>query len=124
MLLRIWDLGGQRQFRTLWQKFSVEASGIIFVLDSTSDRWAETKEAFEIAKSLNLPLAIFANKQDEVGTAREIEYIAEQIDSPSNLIIPGSALLNQGVPEILDRLIEVIHKVDPADSEKIIQISQ
>lgn len=128
MLLRIWDLGGQRQFRTLWHKFSYEASGIIFVLDSTSDRWIETKEAFETAKSLSLPFVIFANKQDDVETARDIEYIAEQLDCPSNLIVPGSALLNQGVPEIIDQLTEIIRDIDlPEDlqekTEKVVKIN-
>ncbi|MFW9906375.1 MAG: ADP-ribosylation factor-like protein [Candidatus Thorarchaeota archaeon] len=129
LFLRIWDLGGQRQFRTLWRKFSAEASGVIFVLDSTSDRWTETKEAFETAKSLGLPYMILANKQDEVDTAKDITYIAEQLGCPFNLIIPGSALLNQGVFELLDQLLENIQVLDLKEglvekrTEKMVQIN-
>lgn len=103
--IRLWDLGGQRQFRKLWPKFANEASGIIFVVDSATTRWVETKEVFEISKLFKLPFIIFANKQDLVERVQNIKTIAEQLEVPKEKIIKGSALLNEGVFETLDRLL-------------------
>lgn len=118
MLLRIWDLGGQRQFWKLWPKFAAEASGIIFVVDSTTDRWSETKEAFEVSKLLNIPYVIFANKQDVIDDAESIEVIAERLNVPINTIVAGSALLDEGVYVTLDRLIEMLQGVDLEEQSK------
>ncbi len=117
MHIRLWDLGGQRQFRNLWPKFASEASGLIFVIDSTTDRWSETKEAFEIAKILNLPFICYANKQDLVDRAKSLEFIANRLVINQNLIIPGSALLNDGIYEVLDGLIQII---EDEESSKVI----
>lgn len=35
--LRLWDLGGQENLRTLWESYYNDAHGIVFVVDS-SDR--------------------------------------------------------------------------------------
>ena len=106
--IHLWDLGGQRQFRSLWPKFATEASGIIFVVDSTTTQWVETKEVFEISKLFHLPIVIFANKQDLVETAHSVESIADKLDVPASGIVRGSALLNEGVFDVLDRLLEEI----------------
>ncbi len=111
-LIRIWDLGGQRQFWKLWPKFTAEASGFIFVVDSTTERWSETNEAFEVSRILNLPFVVFANKQDLVDGVKSIEFIAERLNTPLKKIIAGSALLNEGVFRALDRLIEEIQGTD------------
>jgi len=106
--IRLWDLGGQKQFRKLWPKFANEASGIIFVVDSATSRWVETKEVFEISKLFKLPFIIFANKQDLVERVQSIKSIAEQLEVPKEKIIKGSALLNEGVFETLDKLLDEI----------------
>ncbi|MHA2052151.1 MAG: ADP-ribosylation factor-like protein [Candidatus Hodarchaeales archaeon] len=106
--IRLWDLGGQRQFRKLWPKFATEASGIIFVIDSTTTQWVETREVFELAKLFQLPIIVFANKQDLVDRAQKIEIIAEKLGIPERSIVKGSALLNEGVFVVLDRLLEVV----------------
>ena len=106
--IRLWDLGGQRQFRKLWPKFTTEASGIIFVVDSTTTQWVETKEILEISKLFHLPIIIFANKQDLVDQAQPVEVIAEKLDVPVTTIIRGSALLREGVFEVLDRLLDTV----------------
>ena len=110
--IRLWDLGGQAQFRKLWPKFATEASGMIFVVDSATQRWAETKEAFEISKLFQLPFVIFANKQDLVEKALSLELIAQRLNVPIEKVIRGSALLGEGVFEVLDHLIEEITQND------------
>lgn len=106
--IRIWDLGGQTQFRKLWTRFAAESSGVIFVVDSVTDRWADTKDAFDVSRQLKLPLVIFANKQDLADKALEVAKIAEFLNVETKYIVPGSALLNEGVNEVLDRLLEII----------------
>lgn len=107
-LIRLWDLGGQKMFRTLWPRFANEASGIIFVVDSTTTRWVETKEVFEISRLFKLPYIIFANKQDLVDRALSIDSIAERLMVSKDKIVMGSALLNKGIFEALDKLLDKI----------------
>ena len=106
--IRLWDLGGQRMFRKLWPRFANEASGIIFVVDSVSTRWVETKKVFDLSRLFKIPYIIFANKQDLVDRAQSIDSIAERLQVPKDRIVMGSALLNKGIYETLDKLLDEI----------------
>ena len=64
-----WDLGGQEELQTLWDKYYAESHGIIYLIDSADpERFEESKEAFvKMIDSEHLewvPLLILANKQD------------------------------------------------------------
>lgn len=42
-----WDLGGQEELQSLWDKYYAECHGVIYVIDSTDEeRLSESKEAF------------------------------------------------------------------------------
>ena len=42
--LVFWDLGGQAQLRSIWEKYFAESHAVVFVVDSTNeDRLAEAK---------------------------------------------------------------------------------
>lgn len=44
MKLILWDLGGQAELRTIWDKYYGEAHGVMFVVDSAdTERFAEAK---------------------------------------------------------------------------------
>ncbi|XP_034808006.2 ADP-ribosylation factor-related protein 1 isoform X4 [Pan paniscus] len=46
--LMFWDLGGQEELQSLWDKYYAECHGVIYVIDSTDEeRLAESKQAFE-----------------------------------------------------------------------------
>eukprot|EP01113_Clastostelium_recurvatum_P043348 TRINITY_DN7152_c0_g1_i2.p1 TRINITY_DN7152_c0_g1~~TRINITY_DN7152_c0_g1_i2.p1 ORF type:complete len:201 (+),score=24.20 TRINITY_DN7152_c0_g1_i2:71-673(+) len=67
--LNIWDLGGQQDLRTIWEKYYSSCHAIIFVLDSsTPSRLEECSRELESLSSHtslhNVPILIFANKQD------------------------------------------------------------
>ncbi|XP_016831450.1 ADP-ribosylation factor-related protein 1 isoform X2 [Cricetulus griseus] len=48
--LMFWDLGGQEELQSLWDKYYAECHGVIYVIDSTDEeRLSESKEAFEPA---------------------------------------------------------------------------
>lgn len=106
--IHFWDLGGQKQFRILWKRFTEETSGILFVLDSSTDRWDEIITVYNIVRSMNLPFIVFANKMDLVDERIDIRFISKKLELHPNKIVFGSALLNSGIFEGLDLLIAEI----------------
>ncbi|XP_024606194.1 ADP-ribosylation factor-related protein 1 isoform X2 [Neophocaena asiaeorientalis asiaeorientalis] len=74
--LMFWDLGGQEELQSLWDKYYAECHGVIYVIDSTDEeRLSESKRAFEkmvTSEALDgVPILVLANKQDiEQGGAR------------------------------------------------------
>ncbi|XP_016831452.1 ADP-ribosylation factor-related protein 1 isoform X4 [Cricetulus griseus] len=67
--LMFWDLGGQEELQSLWDKYYAECHGVIYVIDSTDEeRLSESKEAFEKVVSSEaldgVPILVLANKQD------------------------------------------------------------
>ncbi|EGW01068.1 ADP-ribosylation factor-related protein 1 [Cricetulus griseus] len=67
--LMFWDLGGQEELQSLWDKYYAEGHGVIYVIDSTDEeRLSESKEAFEKvvwSEALDsVPILVLANKQD------------------------------------------------------------
>jgi ADP-ribosylation factor related protein 1 len=83
--LHFFDLGGQRDIRSIWPKYYDECHAVVFVLDATDQsRLSETWEVFEeVLKSprlLNLPLLLCANKQDSP-TSLSVEEIRGSFDA-------------------------------------------
>ncbi|VDP68534.1 unnamed protein product [Schistosoma curassoni] len=67
--LKFWDLGGQEELQSLWDKYYAESNGVIYVVDSADrDRFDESKDAFDkmIRNPVleGVPLLVLANKQD------------------------------------------------------------
>lgn len=67
----IWDLGGQIKMRNIWENYYQDANAIIFVVDSSDiSRLEEGKLTYEAVCDhdtvSNIPIYIFANKQDLV----------------------------------------------------------
>ncbi|EPY87792.1 ADP-ribosylation factor-related protein 1 [Camelus ferus] len=67
--LMFWDLGGQEELQSLWDKYYAECHGVIYVIDSTDEeRLSESKHAFEkmvTSEALDgVPILVLANKQD------------------------------------------------------------
>lgn len=87
MYLKIWDVGGQKTFRKLWQSYYSSCHAIVFVIDSTDvgdadierlgsadlgdgelGRLGECREMLEVVlqhhETDGVPLLVLANKQD------------------------------------------------------------
>ncbi|KAL1284494.1 ADP-ribosylation factor-like protein [Trichinella pseudospiralis] len=69
--LNVWDIGGQRKIRPYWKNYFENADILIYVIDSSDRRrfdetGVELMELLEEEKLTNVPLLIFANKQDLV----------------------------------------------------------
>ena len=65
----MWDLGGQKAIRNLWENYYQQCDAIIYVIDSSDNyRLDETgSELYTILHTPELsgiPLLIFANKKD------------------------------------------------------------
>ena len=82
--MKIWDLGGQAQYRQEWGKFLRGADAIIYVLD------AANRESVGLAKRelhstlddpavAGIPLLIIGNKTDIAGHMSEKEIIEGRI---------------------------------------------
>jgi ADP-ribosylation factor related protein 1 len=67
--LNFWDLGGQEELQSLWDKYYAESHAVIYVIDSSDhERIDESKQAFDQMISNDalhgVPLLLLANKQD------------------------------------------------------------
>ncbi|MHA1650529.1 MAG: ADP-ribosylation factor-like protein [Candidatus Helarchaeota archaeon] len=74
----LWDLGGQEQFRFMWDSFLPGTDTILLVTDSTRAGVQKTKELVKKYSNFNgSKLLIIANKQDLPGalSPNEVESI-------------------------------------------------
>ncbi|KAH0519096.1 ADP-ribosylation factor-related protein 1 [Microtus ochrogaster] len=67
--LMFWNLSGQEELQSLWNKYCAECRGIIYVTESTDEeRLSESKEAFEKVVSsealYGIPILVLANQQN------------------------------------------------------------
>merc|ERR1719291_1249619 len=72
--LNVWDIGGQKSIREYWSNYFDNSDALIYVIDSS-----DTKRLEESSKELqallaedklaNIPVLVFANKQDLVNAA-------------------------------------------------------
>jgi small GTP-binding protein len=72
----IWDLGGQKRFKFMWQDFLRGAGLAVIVCDSTEKNVEKTKEICDrFERSLGMKIIAIANKQDLPGalTAQEVQ---------------------------------------------------
>eukprot|EP00188_Purpureofilum_apyrenoidigerum_P001917 Plantae.Rhodophyta-Purpureofilum_apyrenoidigerum.ctg21091.p1 GENE.Plantae.Rhodophyta-Purpureofilum_apyrenoidigerum.ctg21091~~Plantae.Rhodophyta-Purpureofilum_apyrenoidigerum.ctg21091.p1 ORF type:complete len:194 (+),score=44.26 Plantae.Rhodophyta-Purpureofilum_apyrenoidigerum.ctg21091:161-742(+) len=86
--LKMWDLGGQANFRSMWERYCIGASAIVFVVD------AADAESFELARvelhsllskpSLRgIPLLVLGNKNDLPAAVKSERELAEIFDLAS-----------------------------------------
>jgi len=116
-----WDLGGQEELRTLWDKYYSESHGIIYLIDSADpERFDESKDAFvNMLANEHLdtvPLLILANKQDkpEAKTVLDIKEAfhdsARRIGNRDCMIRPISALTGEGVMEGIEWMRKCVER--------------
>uniref|UniRef100_A0A3Q3EG32 ADP-ribosylation factor-related protein 1 n=1 Tax=Labrus bergylta TaxID=56723 RepID=A0A3Q3EG32_9LABR len=117
--LMFWDLGGQDELQSLWDKYYAESHGVIYVIDSTDEeRLSESKEAFEKMISSEVlegvPLLVLANKQDvpnclsvpDIKTA--FSDSAPKIGKRDCLVQPCTALTGDGVNEGIEWMVKCV----------------
>ena len=80
--LKMWDLGGQARFRTMWERYCRGVSAVVFVIDAADEERFETArvELHDILSrpSLNgIPVLVLANKSDLPGAIRSVDEIVD-----------------------------------------------
>ncbi|CAG0899065.1 unnamed protein product [Darwinula stevensoni] len=117
--LNFWDLGGQEELQSLWDKYYAECHAIIYVIDASDrSRLAESKAAFDqMIKSehlIGVPLLILANKQDipDCMGVREVKPVfadsGDLIGRRDCLVMPICALNGEGVEESIQWLTDCV----------------
>lgn len=117
--LIFWDLGGQQELQSLWDKYYEECHGIIYVIDSSDEkRLEESHKAFESvmhdSHMEGIPLLILSNKQD-LQTSIDVEAIKSVFDGNSSgigqreyYIQPTSALNGDGISAGISWLVQMV----------------
>lgn len=108
--LVLWDLGGAPNLRSLWDKYTPEAHGLVYVVDAAAG--ARLEEARQVlcdllssAELQGIPLLVLANKQDADGalTPHEVEESLElqQVLEPgqARCVIGCTTVNGEGVSE-------------------------
>ncbi|KAJ3078915.1 hypothetical protein HK102_004137, partial [Quaeritorhiza haematococci] len=101
--INFWDLGGQRELHSIWEKYYTECHAIVFVVDSTDqERIEEVKKTFENVITNDhvegVPVLMLANKQDVNGALKVHDIkeifnpIAVQLGARDSKVLSVSAL--------------------------------
>lgn len=127
LLLRVWDLSGQKALRKLWSRYFDNCHAIIYILDSSLDEKDENlsvkvEEVLSVFKNdvlcmLNtnnkiIPILILANKQDKssiidivdlkLAFNNELQKLDDDFDSR---ILPISAISGEGIDACINWLV-------------------
>eukprot|EP01025_Chloroclados_australasicus_P064247 TRINITY_DN8558_c0_g1_i1.p3 TRINITY_DN8558_c0_g1~~TRINITY_DN8558_c0_g1_i1.p3 ORF type:complete len:215 (-),score=31.07 TRINITY_DN8558_c0_g1_i1:486-1091(-) len=113
----LWDLGGQKGLRSIWDKYYDEAHAIVYVVDANDEeRIAESKHALERVlgqkETYAAPLLVFCNKQDQDGamTPEQVQQLlgVGVIDSRACRVQGGAAQKGRGVKEALEWVVKQV----------------
>ena len=119
--LNFWDLGGQEELQSLWDKYYAESHAVIYMIDtSDEDRIEESMAAFEemiINEALeNVPLLMLGNKQDldncmSIATMKQhFKNAAHKIGHRHCTVMGTSALKGSGVQEGIDWIVQCVQQ--------------
>lgn len=119
--LNVWDIGGQKTIRPYWSNYFESSDCLIYVIDSSDRRrlqesGGELNELLLEDKLANIPLLIFANKQDLLQAVPSDE-ISEML-SLHNIrdrtwtIQACSAKVGEGLQEGMEWVVSNINKKD------------
>eukprot|EP00475_Leptophrys_vorax_P017945 TRINITY_DN2450_c0_g1_i1.p1 TRINITY_DN2450_c0_g1~~TRINITY_DN2450_c0_g1_i1.p1 ORF type:complete len:136 (-),score=47.73 TRINITY_DN2450_c0_g1_i1:98-505(-) len=82
--IKIWDLGGQSQYRQLWERYCFGMQAIVYVVDSAdSELFDEAKKELHALLSktrlTGIPLLLLANKND-LENAQDVEMVVKVME--------------------------------------------
>ncbi|BEI83274.1 hypothetical protein CcaverHIS002_0311420 [Cutaneotrichosporon cavernicola] len=117
---QVWDLGGQSSIRPYWRCYYANTQAIIYVIDSADAARLPTSRS-ELLTMLaeeelkNVPVLVFANKQDMAGALSPAEIsdklgLAGQEKGREWSVRGSCATKGEGLEEGLDWLVNTIQK--------------
>ena len=84
--LKLWDMGGQSRFRTMWERYCRGVNAIVYVMDASIHTENHIHTCKKCLTDLinkpsleNIPLLILGNKND-IENASDEKQIAEDLD--------------------------------------------
>eukprot|EP00992_Anisonema_acinus_P014321 TRINITY_DN9213_c0_g1_i2.p1 TRINITY_DN9213_c0_g1~~TRINITY_DN9213_c0_g1_i2.p1 ORF type:complete len:177 (+),score=51.57 TRINITY_DN9213_c0_g1_i2:31-561(+) len=119
---KVFDMGGAKKFRNLWEHYYRDVQGVIFVIDTSDQiRICLVKDELSMLVSnkdlKGVAILFFANKMDINGALTPPE-VAEKLDlaevcgdRPFN-IVASNALTGQGIEEGMNWLSNTVLKND------------
>lgn len=113
----LWDLGGQKAIRSLWENYYEQNDALIYVIDSSDsyrieETGGELYQILQTAELSGLPILIYANKQD-LNLSLTVEEILDQLNLNKIIdrkwtIVASSAVTKQGLTEGLKWLAKTV----------------
>lgn len=124
--LLLWDLGGAKALRPIWERYVEDAEALIWVVDaSDATRLEESasclRELMSRKHLIHSPLLVLANKQDAddamdaVKTSLALDLLSDAEMRPQ-CVQPTSAVTGQGIREGVDWLLQ--HLRNPSTEVK------
>jgi ADP-ribosylation factor-like protein 8 len=85
--MKLWDLGGQARFRSMWERYCRGVNAIVFVMDAADHaKIAQAKQELhsllEKPQLANIPVLVLGNKND-LAEALTVDQIIDQLDLKS-----------------------------------------
>ncbi len=75
VVIKLWDVGGQKRFRSLWERYCRRVDAIVFVVDASEsdESLSESKAELDelLTKTNGVPLLVLGNKNDLPGLSLE-----------------------------------------------------
>jgi len=120
LTMAVWDVGGQDKLRQLWKHYYQDATGMIFVVDS-SDRLRLKEAQMELTQVVQdahihknlIPVIILANKQDMPSAVAvrtiQTEMSLDEVLSNHPWTIHGCcATKGDGIPAAMKKFAEML----------------
>ncbi|EAR88620.1 ADP-ribosylation factor(Arf)/Arf-like (ARL) small GTPase family protein (macronuclear) [Tetrahymena thermophila SB210] len=113
--MKMWDIGGQTQYRPEWGLYTRGVNAILFVVDSAnrdtlSISKRELHTLLEDTELSNIPILVIGNKVDIQGHMNEQDIIQgmnlDYITSNPWVVVMVSALRGDNIPAIVDWLVK------------------
>lgn len=114
--LLIWDLGGAKKLRPIWDPYVAQAEAVIWVVDaSDATRLHESAQCLrtimEKPHLTNSPLLVFANKQDVHGTLDAVKTslaldLLSDAEKRAQCVQPTSAITGRGIRDGIEWIAE------------------
>ncbi|CAM9316518.1 unnamed protein product [Heterosigma akashiwo] len=117
--LNVWDIGGQKMIRPYWRNYFDSCDALIYVIDSADTRrleetGVELSQLLEEDKLAEVPVLVFANKQDlmnaqssdEISDALNLSSIRDRVWQ----IQPASAKTGEGLQEGMEWIVGQINE--------------
>ncbi|ESO04652.1 hypothetical protein HELRODRAFT_156955 [Helobdella robusta] len=80
VVIKVWDIGGQPRFRSMWERYCRGVNAIVYMVDSADHEKLEPSKnelhnLLDKPQLANIPILVLANKRDLPGALDENEVI-------------------------------------------------